>query len=149
MRWYCLLLLAAFAPQAAAQALIRCETGTGASPTVLDESTCYDFTGSTDSPLFRIAAPSATVCLDPDTAGTGGAATAYLVRCQGATATGNSCVRVLTDQDGLPGKDDLPLNGDETAARRCIYGVPTGWYYIDVQTSAGGVTARAEITGQP
>lgn len=145
--WLVALSMLVGVPVAHGQGFTACETGAPPTSHVGEGDTlCYDFTGSTDSRVFSVSAPRAFVDFDPDVASTGGAGTIYLVRCTSSTASTNSCLRYLTDQDSIPGLDDLPLNGDELTNRRRIV-IPPGWWYIDVQTSAGGVTARAVVTG--
>lgn len=130
-----------------AQAFTACVAGM-AVPTSIGagDAACYDFTGTTDSRVFAVTSARGFVDFDPDVNSTGGAGTIYLVRCTSSIFSANSCFRKLTDQDQLPGLDDLPLNGDETTNHRRISLEP-GWWVIDVQTGAGGSTARALITG--
>ncbi len=147
MRAWAVVLLLALPALARAQAFTACETGMSIPSDINAGSVaCYDFTGSTDSRVFAVSAPRAFVDFDPDVAGTGGAGTIYLVRCTSSVYSANSCYRYLTDQDSIPGLDDLPLNGDEATNRRRMT-IPPGWWLIDVQTSAGGLTARTVVTG--
>ena len=142
MRWLLLIALLLFAPLVQAQGWISPCPGDSA-------SSCYDFTGSTDSALKYFSAAATTMCLDPDIASTTGVATAYIRQCVSCTsASTNTCETVLVDQDGAPGVDNLPLNGNSAAARRCLYALPPGCYYVDVETSAGGVTARLRAEGK-
>lgn len=154
--------LSLIAPSAAAQSWYRddrCTVKAGSFDKVQSgHAYFYCFTGTTDSDLIEIAAPSATVCLDPDTSSESATGAKVYVRwCiskpSGGEAKENRCIKVLTDHDGggITPNDDLPLDGDDGSVARqraCIYGVPRGLVYVDVvQAPPSGKTAVVRIQG--
>ena len=151
-------LLLFWAGPAAAQQWDICTYGkSGASNVSIvgsGQAACFDFTGSTDSGLIAFKAAKTHVCFDPNLASTGTATSeVYLRHCVSTVASANSCEKILVDIDGggIGSSDDLPLNGDSgetTAQRRCIYDVPPGVYYIDIDTGSGGETSRVKVRGE-
>jgi hypothetical protein len=103
--------------------------------------------------MIEVASPSATLCFDPDLDTSGiSSATIYVMWCVGATKSTNECMKIIVDLDGggITSADDKPLNGDDGSTsqqRACIYGVPRGNIYIDVQASPGGDNALVKIIG--
>ncbi len=82
------------------------------------------------------------VCFDPDTNGSAGAARVYLRQCVGTTVSTNSCTRVVVDSDMDGILDDVPLDGDNGAVsgaqNRCRYDIPPGYYYIETSVGPAG-----------
>jgi hypothetical protein len=114
-------------------------------------SSYYCFTDTTDSNLIEVASKTSTLCFDPDLDTEGIAtATIYLRWCVGDTKS--ACMKMFPDLDGggITPTDDKPLNGDSgvtSEQRSCIYGIPRGKIYVDVQASPGGDDALVKVTG--
>jgi hypothetical protein len=103
--------------------LWHCPTGTGNSAVIL-------------------ATQVFSICFDPHTGSTGGAARVYIRQCVGSTGSSNSCSRLTVDSDFDGILDDVPLDGDNGAVSNsqnyCRYDIPPGYYYIETSVGPGG-----------
>jgi hypothetical protein len=101
-----------------------------------------DGTGTADSASFRVRAPSALICFDPDTGGTAGTGVVTPRHCTNntkpATNPENECISLGT------------LDGTEGAAatqNACVR-IPNGTYFIDVTTPCNTDACRVTINGE-
>jgi hypothetical protein len=143
--WFALLAIWALAgPAYAQQEFNRSFDGatcSGAAPTTLDNGVelahlskggRLAWCQAGDSVLLK-ATTFFTLEYEPDVASAAvGAGTIYLYRCSMCIDTGNTCKKILVDNDSDGIRDDEPLNGDAGPAeqRRFIYGNGPGCYKL-------------------
>ena len=104
---------------------------------------CWVFTTTEDSTAFTVRASVAEVCFDPNVATEGAAAgKVYIRKCHLGTKPASNpqyqCIRM----------SDAPLDGTQGSpgTQNSCQDVERGTYYIDNDTSAGGVTAVVSVT---
>ncbi len=155
MRWFALVLFLLVPLEALADSRFYrdrlCQAVMPGTKLRSSETAFYCFTDATDSNLLELTSVKTTICFDPDTeSSTLGPATVFIRNCitipEGSDVRTDRCVKILADLDGggITPADDLPLTGDDgsgTRQRACIYGIPPGTVYVDVQVSAGGKKA--------
>ena len=76
------------------------------------------------------------VFFDADLTGSNTAATVQVYTCTSTTDSGTTnCEELWVDFDGDGGIDQLPLNGDWTAGRAAIYGIPQVPLFFDLSNA--------------
>ena len=105
-------------------------------------------TGTGNSVVFQ-STQVFSICFDPHTGGTGGAARVFIRQCVSSTGSTNSCARLTVDSDLDGILDDVPLDGDNGAVsgaqNYCRYDIPPGFYYIEASVGpTGGETPKVK-----
>lgn len=105
-------------------------------------------TGTGNSAILQ-STQTFSICFDPHTGSTGGAARVYIRQCISSTVSANSCPRLTVDSDMDGILDDVPLDGDNgagsSAQNYCRYDIPPGFYYIETSVGpSGGETPKVK-----